>query len=412
MNVGDIVRFLNDVGGGRVVRIAGTVAYVEDEDGFETPIPVRECVVVRTAAQEAADKKAATSGAFKARTAADMAREAMEAKARAEHVQAPKVEQPAAPVPVTLTSSDIAETPEGDSLNVILGFEATDSRRLSSSHYEASLVNDSNYYLYFALLSQADGDEGWTDRYDGIVEPNIQVTIDTYSNADVAEMDRLAVQLVAFKRDKAFALQRPVSVEIKVDTTKFFKLHCFRQSPYFDRPVLSFDIVRDGKAVAESVTAPVDTAAPAVVSRQPAQPAEAKDKGTASARQQVVVRGKIDLAKIARDRRGPSASPGAFSKSSKPGDPIEVDLHIDSLLDSTAGMSSANILNYQIDTFRRVMDENLRNHGQKIVFIHGKGDGVLRHALTKELNYRYKGCRVEDASFARYGYGATEVTIK
>ena len=75
-------------------------------------------------------------------------------------------------------------------------------------------------------------------------------------------------------------------------------------------------------------------------------------------------------------------------------------------------MSSANILNYQIDTFRRVMDENLRNHGQKIVFIHGKGDGVLRHALSKELNYRYKGCRAEDASFARYGYGATEVTIK
>lgn len=391
MNVGDIVRFLNDVGGGRVTRIAGTVAYVEDEDGFETPMPVRECVVVRTAAQAAADKSAASAGAYKARTASDMAREALEAKARAEHREAPKTETPAAPVPVTLTSSDIAETPEGDTLNVVLGFEATDSRHMSATHYEASLVNDSNYYLYFALLSQADGEEEWTDRYDGIVEPNIQVTIDTYSNADVAEMDRLAVQLVAFKRDKSFGLQRPVSAKFKVDTTKFFKLHCFKQSPYFDRPALTFEVVRDGKAQGEAETVP-----PVTAEAPKPEPVLVKDL----------------RAKVARDRRPSPERRGAVSKSSKPGGPIEVDLHIDSLLDSTAGMSSANILNYQVDTFRQVMDANLRNHGQKIVFIHGKGDGVLRQALTKELNYRYKGCKAEDASYANYGGGATVVTIK
>lgn len=396
MNIGDIVRFLNDVGGGRVVRINGATAYVEDEDGFETPMPVRECVVVRTAAQEAADKKATTSGAFKARTAADMAREAREAKARAEHVQAPKVVEPAAPVPVTLTSSDIAETPNGDVLNVVLGFEATDSRHMSSTHYEASLVNDSNYYLYFTLLSQADGDEGWTDRYDGIVEPNIQVAIDTYSSADVAAMDRLAVQIVAFKRDKSFAMQQPVSAQFKVDTTKFFKLHCFRRSPYFDRPALTFDVVSDGK--------------PAGVSAEPICVEPAVEKQPIVVEKAIL--GKSVRVKIARDRHSVSNSHGAVSKSSKPGDPIEVDLHIDSLLDSTAGMSSADILNYQVDTFRHVMDQNLRRKGQKIVFIHGKGDGVLRQALTKELNYRYKSCGVEDASFARYGYGATEVTIR
>ena len=44
--VGDIVRFLNSVGGGRIVRIKDNMAYVEDEDGFETPVLIRECVVV------------------------------------------------------------------------------------------------------------------------------------------------------------------------------------------------------------------------------------------------------------------------------------------------------------------------------------------------------------------------------
>ncbi len=44
--VGDIVRFLNTTGGGEVTRIEGNMAYVTDEDGFDTPVLVRECVVV------------------------------------------------------------------------------------------------------------------------------------------------------------------------------------------------------------------------------------------------------------------------------------------------------------------------------------------------------------------------------
>jgi len=98
-------------------------------------------------------------------------------------------------------------------------------------------------------------------------------------------------------------------------------------------------------------------------------------------------------------------------RDSKPGI-IEVDLHIGALLDTTAGLSNADILNCQIDAFRKVMDENLRNKGQKIVFIHGKGEGVLRQALMKELTHRYKGNDVQDASFREYGYGATQVTIR
>ena len=42
---GDTVRYLNDVGGGKVIRVEGQIAYVDD-DGFETPVHVRELVVV------------------------------------------------------------------------------------------------------------------------------------------------------------------------------------------------------------------------------------------------------------------------------------------------------------------------------------------------------------------------------
>lgn len=88
------------------------------------------------------------------------------------------------------------------------------------------------------------------------------------------------------------------------------------------------------------------------------------------------------------------------------------DLHISELVDSTRGLSNADMLNLQIDCFREVMDANLSQHGRKLIFIHGKGEGVLRAAIMKELNHRYKGHDVQDASFREYGFGATQVTIR
>ena len=75
-------------------------------------------------------------------------------------------------------------------------------------------------------------------------------------------------------------------------------------------------------------------------------------------------------------------------------------------------MSPVDILNYQLDVFRKTLKEHEKQKGMKIVFIHGKGEGVLRRALINELQYRYKQYTYQDASFQEYGYGATQVTIK
>jgi len=93
-------------------------------------------------------------------------------------------------------------------------------------------------------------------------------------------------------------------------------------------------------------------------------------------------------------------------------DKIVVDLHAAELLDSTAGMSASDILEYQLDVFRKTLEQYKTKKGQKIVFIHGKGEGVLRQSIIHELNYKYKQYPYQDASFQEYGYGATQVTIK
>ena len=90
---------------------------------------------------------------------------------------------------------------------------------------------------------------------------------------------------------------------------------------------------------------------------------------------------------------------------------IEVDLHINQLVDSTAGMNNADMLRHQLHIFRQTMDSYKHAKGQKIVFIHGKGEGVLRKAIIDDLKLHYPKCEYQDASFQQYGFGATMVTI-
>ena len=61
------------------------------------------------------------------------------------------------------------------------------------------------------------------------------------------------------------------------------------------------------------------------------------------------------------------------------------------------------MLNYQLEKFHEVLAKYAANKGQKIVFIHGKGDGVLRKAIEKELKTKYKQYYYQDASSNDHG---------
>ena len=90
--------------------------------------------------------------------------------------------------------------------------------------------------------------------------------------------------------------------------------------------------------------------------------------------------------------------------------PMEVDLHIDKLLESSKGMSNHDILTYQMETARNKLEFAIRNRIAKVVFIHGVGEGVLKVELDYLLG-RYENIRFYDANYRNYGVGATEVRI-
>lgn len=368
--VGDNVRFLNSLGGGKVVRIDQGIAYVEDEDGFEVPVQLRECVVVDPARSLGFTERPSILPQDK----------------KESHPSAPA---PAPPVVSAMEVANSIETPQGDTMDVILGFEPVEIKALSRSSFDAFLVNDSNYWLFVLLAVRGREDSDWHMRYAGLVEPNMEVLMHTFSQEDLPQLDRILVQYVAYKNaDRRFALQSPASVELKVDTTKFAKLHCFRPHEYFENPVIAFDITRNG---------------------HPAPPPSAPDPRQLAQAMQTP----------ARPARRPVSHPKPAGRNAQPkrvygpdADPVVVDLHASEIFEDMRGLGPADILNAQIDLFSKVMDEHLRHAGQRLVFIHGKGEGVLRQALLKELNHRYQGHEVQDASFREYGFGATQVTIR
>ena len=328
VKVGDRVRYLNAVGGGVVVRIAKDIAYV-DEDGFETPVLARECVVVEPAEPV---KKAASVPASKV-------------------VTVPSVEKACAPEEGDEDSFAVEERPEGEKLNIALAYIPDESKHLNTTRFSCYLVNDSNYYLYFSYLSR--DDKGWRTRYAGMVEPNIQVMLEEFGQEDVNSLERICIQDIAFKKDKHFSLKSPVAVEYRLDTTKFYKLHTFRESLYFDEPSWTLDIVKND---------------------MPVRP---------------VVFDASDLERAMKMKKSTDMP----------------------LLDTTAGLTSSEILDYQLGKVRETLDQYRHAKGRKIVFIHGKGEGVLRNALLKEIRDKYKNCSCQDASFREYGFGATMVTV-
>jgi len=89
--------------------------------------------------------------------------------------------------------------------------------------------------------------------------------------------------------------------------------------------------------------------------------------------------------------------------------PLEVDLHIHQLTKSTKGMTNHDMLTLQINTARRQLEFAIRKKIQRVVFIHGIGEGVLQKEIEFLLG-RYH-VEVQPASFQKYGFGATEVYI-
>lgn len=224
MKIGDKVKFLNEIGGGRVSGFQGkNIVLVEDEDGFAVPMQVCEVVVVEE--NDSYD----TSRMI---------------KNREEHPAEKKVEKAVSNEPIKKEVRSTAAPVErrgGDMLSAWLAFVPIDVKELTHTRFEAFLVNDSNYYLRYACYTAESG--SWKLRYTGEVEPNTKEYLEEFGRENLNGMERFCIQLFAYKRDKPFLLKPAIDVQLRIDPVKFYKLHTFCENDFFEQPALLYTIV-------------------------------------------------------------------------------------------------------------------------------------------------------------------------
>ena len=69
--------------------------------------------------------------------------------------------------------------------------------------------------------------------------------LDCFDKNDLNDIERICVQYVALKKEKPFEKKISGDVELKIDTVKFFKLHCFVSNPYFEEHSILYPIFKD-----------------------------------------------------------------------------------------------------------------------------------------------------------------------
>ena len=367
MKIGDKVRFLNQTGGGMVVGFGkkGWVT-VEDEDGFEIPVPERECVVVEENAAAAEGKN--------------------------------------------------IQTKDGEKLNIALAYDK------AGAGFACSMANECNYNLlvtYSVQTVKKDGTTAHLTMFAGEVIPYEVKELFRFGKEELNDFSkRVLVRIVPFKRGQGLrntnshALKPVIEKDFILDPINLLKDGMYKENDYTTGKSYIIPMVNENvKELPLIQTADDDKLRQALKEKfqgekESAQGGNKPGAGSTSGNRAFINGKWVEISKGNKE----AIEEKALIKTSATGI-LEVDLHASALLETTAGMDNTAILKYQMEKFNEAMKTVIRKKGQRIVFIHGKGDGVLRKAILSELKTKYPTCRWQDASFKEYGYGATMVTV-
>ena len=386
IKIGDKVRFLNAVGGGKVVGFQDkNIVLVEEEDGFETPVLANEIVVV-----EAGDDMAKAMSKEEKKKSAGTTTQSLHAAMNQglDDEDEPEIKTSASARPSAGCEdeapyfTDDLDSADGEKINISLAFMPVTEDKLQNTDFDLYLINDDNYFVSFFISTKDDSsfeneEERWVLREQGTIEPHTRLLLNRITNGHAGDWERINVQAIAFKDKRSFVQKPAFNASLHLSPTRLYKQNAFTANDYFDRNALVLAVVKDDRQ-----------AAPTAIS--------------AESIEEAIVTKSVEKVPALKTR---------IEKKEKKDDILEIDLHIDKLLDDTTGMQPKDILDYQVSKFRQTMEAHKKEKGKRIVFIHGKGEGVLRKELWKRLTLEYPSCDKQDASFLRYGFGATMVTI-
>ncbi len=217
------------------------------------------------------------------------------------------------------------------------------------------------------------------DRYvtlisSGEAAADSKTPLRTYSREELARVGKLLFNLVLFKPSN-YTPQPVESFTLELSPMKFVRRGSYTENAYFEQPAVVYTLATGD---------------------------EQRKKMEEAARNL-----EKNLKRIEKEE-----TPRPVRESKYGNEPEIVDLHAEEILGDTTGMSNGEILEAQLARFTLSLDLALNNNrGGRIVFIHGVGNGKLKHELQKTLRNKYPRVRYQDASFKEYGYGAMMVFL-
>jgi len=192
INVGDKVRFLNDVGGGTVKRVDGKLLYVEDHDGFQIPSLINECVLV---------EKAASS------------------------------QQSTKTIAVT-TQAKLANQ------QLFVAVENLESK-LKRPLYQFWMVNQTSFSVYF-VFSRLHA-KSYQYLISGEVKPQMKVDLGQYSIQQIDEY-KFQIQAMFYNRDERYESMPLLDVPLVYKPASFLKADNFIKTEGFEFSIFKFNI--------------------------------------------------------------------------------------------------------------------------------------------------------------------------
>jgi hypothetical protein len=346
---GDKVRFLNEVGGGRITAVLSKeMVNVETDDGFEVPTLINNLIVVNSA-------DVYESGRIRNTVA-------LPKPAASQQKKAVKPEEP-----WFSDKKQVAGKEDPQFLFVLIPEVPANPPTGNISMY---LVNNCNETLLFRFAVKT--------RYNyetvtaGSLSPNSKTYLGLIKPDMMADLPVYCFQLLHFtKRTKE--LEPFLQKEITLSAVKFYKQNSFVPNELFKVPVMSIQINE------HPLKAELDKLS------------EHDFQGVAAHKNPVKEVPEVNLS----DK-----------------ELVEVDLHIHELLDNFSNLTNTEMVTIQMNQFHEQITRAIKSEVKKIVFIHGVGNGTLKNELRRELQRKYSKYHFQDASFREYGYGATMVILR
>lgn len=348
---GDRVIFLNEKGGGVVTRIVSeNIVNVAIAEGFEIPYAVKDLLRADNDGKQEARKNIF---------------------ARQEEPEEEETFSPLFTIP-----NDTHQKAGG----VYIAIIPQDQEKPLESDLDFNIVNHSPYQLMFGLYLNRSG--VYFGQEFGFVEPHSKLFVKTVERTSIEEWVNSLIQVIFFREGKATPLP-PSAGNINFKPVKIYSSESFSYESLLRKKAMMVEGVLIDKITAKE--------GPVTITPQNVK----------------FMQEKMSAPRVATTEKKPES----FLDKHKLDDKIaEVDLHIGELVDTFSNLSNVEMLKIQVDYFIKCMDHAIIEKLNKIIFIHGVGNGTLKNEISRYLR-NTEGVEHYDAPYARYGLGATEVSF-